>query len=59
MLGLKVNFPQIQSAETSDNQFQKALSIFSKNPEPPSTLMNWVCRDNMDLTSNRLDLNSV
>ena len=62
LAGLKTNFPQIKEAQTTDTQYQKALSTFSKNPEPSAEPMNWVCRDDidyLDLTSNRLDLNPV
>lgn len=62
LAGLKTNFPMIQSAGTTDSQYQKALSVFSKNPEPSGTLMNWVCRDNMDyldLAMDRLELNPL
>jgi len=57
--GLKANFPKIQSATTTDEQYNKGLFQFSKNPDPSGTLLNWVCRDNadfLDLTHNRLDL---
>ena len=60
LVGLKANFPQIQGADTTETQYLSALSVFSENPEPSGTVMDWVCQDNMDyldLTSNRLDLN--
>jgi hypothetical protein len=33
--------------------------MFEKNPQPAGTLLNWVCRDNveyLDLTKDRLEL---
>lgn len=60
LAGLKTNFPRIQNSTTTDAQYRAALSSFAKNPQPPGTLFNWVCRDNpeyLDLSENRLDMN--
>ena len=58
--GLRTSFPAIQRATTTDEQYNKALFHFSKNPEPAGKRLNWACRGGMnflDLTTNRWDLN--
>ena len=62
LAGLTANFPQIQSATTTDEQYRSGLAAFSKKPSPSGTLMNWVCRDNMDyldLRVHRFELKPV
>ncbi len=59
LAGLKANFPRIQQSRTTDAQYRKAVSAFMRNPDPPGTLLNWVCRDKteyLNLTKDRLDL---
>ena len=56
---LKSNFSRIMNSTTTEQQYRQALSSFSKNPEPPGILLNWVCRDQieyLDLTKDRLAL---
>ena len=57
---LKTNLQRIQNSRITETQYQKAVSMFERNPEPPGKLLNWVCRDNveyLDITKNRLKLN--
>jgi hypothetical protein len=59
LVGLKTNLPRIQRSTTTDVQYQKALSQFSKNPDPPGVLLNWVCQDCvacLDLSKDRLEM---
>jgi len=60
LVGIKTNMSQIQKARTTDSQYEKALASFKRNPEPiGSTLLNWVCRNNieyLDLTKDRLEM---
>ena len=59
LAGLRTNLSRIQHSTTTDGQYQTAVSAFERNPEPPGTLLHWVCRDNpdyLDLTIDRLDL---
>lgn len=62
LAGLRTNFPKIQAATTTDEQYNKGLHYFHQAPDPSGKLLNWVCRDNMDFLDlkteqNRLDLN--
>lgn len=62
LAGLRTNFPKIQAATTTDEQYNRGLHYFSKAPDPDGKLLNWVCRDTMDFLDltkeeNRLDLN--
>ena len=59
LCGLKTNLPRIQNSTTTDIQYENAIAFFQENPEPPGTLLNWVCRDSpacLDLTQERLEL---
>jgi hypothetical protein len=59
LCGLKSNMPRIQGSKTTDSQYENAITFFQTNPDPPGTLLNWVCRDNpacLDLTQERLEL---
>lgn len=60
LAGMSTNFSKIQNATTTDEQYNKGLFQYAKNPTPSGKLLNWVCRDNtdyLDLTRDRLDLN--
>ena len=62
LAGLKANFPRIQQSKTTDAQYRRAVSAFMQTPDPPGTLLNWVCRDNaeyLDLTKDRLEMTPV
>jgi hypothetical protein len=59
MAALRDNLPRILRSEATDAQYQEALAQFRANPQPPGTLLNWVCRDNieyLDLSGDRLEL---
>jgi hypothetical protein len=62
LIELKSNLPLIKNARTTDAQYRKALAVFERNPDPPGSMLNWVCRDNsdyLDLTQHRQELNPV
>jgi hypothetical protein len=62
LAGLKASFPRIQQSKTTDAQYHRAVSAFMRNPDPPATLLNWVCRDNggyLDLSKDRLEMTPV
>ena len=46
--GLRTNFPKIQAATTTDEEYNRGLHYFHQAPDPAGKLLNWVCRDNMD-----------
>jgi hypothetical protein len=57
--GLKANMSRIRNSRTTDGQYRQVLERFSKNPEPAGTMLNWVCRDNveyLDLSKDPLEL---
>jgi hypothetical protein len=59
MAGLQRNLPRILRAQATEAQYQDALARFRANPDPPGTLLNWVCRDDeryLDLTADRLEM---
>ena len=58
--GLEANMARIHGSTTTETQYRMAVSQFEKRPEPPGTLLNWVCRgnaDSLDLAQDRLVLN--
>lgn len=60
LLGIKANLRRIKGSQTTDPQYARAISSFAKSPEPPGTMLNWVCRDNveyLDLTGDTMELN--
>ena len=51
--------PHIMNATTTEDQYRWAVDAFSRRPDPPGLVLNWVCRDALDyldLTTDRLDL---
>ncbi len=59
LAGLTTNLPRILRSTTTEAQYRTAVTQFKKHPDPPSIVMSWVCRENMeylDLTTQRLDL---
>jgi len=59
MAGLETNLPRIQRSTTTDAQYRTAVKAFERRPEPPGTLLSWVCRENsdaVDLVNDRFDL---
>jgi hypothetical protein len=59
LAGLKTNLSRIQGSATTEAQYRQAVSQFEKHPEPPGTLLSWVCRDStdyLDLAQDRLVL---
>lgn len=57
--GLKDNLPRIRNSTTHD-EYHRDLTAFAENPDPPGTLLHWVCQDDtafLDLSTDRLDLN--
>ena len=48
LAGLKGNMSRLQNSTTSDAQYRMAVSQFEKHPEPPGTLLTWVCRGDVD-----------
>ena len=55
---LKNNLVRIVGSTTTEAQYNKAVTLFRKNPEPPGPLLRWVCRDGKyaNLTADRLEL---
>jgi len=59
LAGLKTNFPRIRRLATTDAEYRRAVASFGKNPDPPGTMLHWVCRDHpdcLDLTTDRFEL---
>jgi hypothetical protein len=57
---LRVNQSRLQSSQTTDKQYDKAVVNFSKAPAPEGIMLNWVCRDKLgylDLSKDRMTLN--
>ena len=60
LAGLKTNQEHFKDASCTDEQYERVFKAFSKNPDPPGQVMDWVCRedlDYLDLTEHRLELN--
>ena len=59
LAGLKANMHRIRGSATTEAQYRQAVAQFSKRPEPPGTLLSWVCRgkpEYLDLEQDRLVL---
>jgi hypothetical protein len=59
LAGLKANMHRIRGSATTDSQYRQAVAQFSRRPEPPGTLLSWVCRgqpEYLDLEQDRLVL---
>lgn len=58
--GLRTNQEQFSDGTCSSEHYELAVEAFTKSPDPPGTVMNWVCRNNwdyLDLKRYPLDLN--
>jgi hypothetical protein len=58
--GILPHLDRIKASNTTDSQYEKAVASFNKNPEPAGTMLNWVCRDNveyLDMTGDTFVLN--
>ncbi len=59
MAGLTTTLPRIKRWTTTEAQYQRAVTSFQRNPQPPGVLLSWICRETsaaLDLTTDRLDL---
>lgn len=59
LAGLRSNMARIERSTTSEAQYCRAVSQFALSPEPPGTLLAWVCRGDtgqLDLARDRLVL---
>jgi hypothetical protein len=59
LIWLKANMARIQSSTTTDAQYRQAVSSFAQRPDPPGTMLTWVCRndpDYLDLAEDPLTL---
>jgi hypothetical protein len=57
---LLVTFRRVKDSTTTDRQYEKAAANFAKKPDPPGTMLTWVCRDEpdyLDLTGDTIQLN--
>ena len=62
LLYVKANLSRLRCSTTTETQYDLACLSFARNPRPPGTLPNWVCRDKteyLDLSTDRLELNPV
>ncbi|MFT5452690.1 MAG: hypothetical protein ACI9N9_002184 [Enterobacterales bacterium] len=48
LAGLRTNQEKLGNESCSIEQYEKVVKAFSKNPDPPGQVMEWVCRDNAD-----------
>src|ERR1035438_8922806 len=56
---LKNNLARIRGSKTTEAQYEKAVTSFTRNTDPAGTLLRWVCQDDagyLDLTEDRLEL---
>jgi len=60
LVGLRTNQEQFGEDSCSSEQYERAVETFTKKPDPPVIVMNWVCSNNwdyLDLKKYPLDLN--
>lgn len=48
LAGLKSNQEKFGEVRCSLEQYETAVNTFTKNPNPPGQVMQWVCRNNWD-----------
>jgi len=55
---LQSYLPLLRRSTTTEAQYQQAVAWFRWSPQPPDTLLRWICRkeEYLDLTEDRLDL---
>lgn len=46
--GLRDTLPGMYAASTSPLRYEEAAALFRQAPDPASTVLTWVCRDNPD-----------
>ena len=59
LVNLRANMDRIERSTTSEAQYQQATAQVGRRPEPPGTLLTWVCRGDagyLDLEHDRLVL---
>ena len=59
LANLRTNMDRIERSTTSEAQYRRAMAQIGRRPEPPGTLLTWVCRgnaDHLDLAQDRLVL---
>jgi hypothetical protein len=59
LVGLRTNQAQLGKASCTPEQYEKAVNVFTENPDPPGIVMDWVCRNNwdyLDITKYPLEL---
>lgn len=59
LAGLRANRELFSDAICTPEQYERAVKAFTKNPDPPGQVMEWVCRNNwdyLDLTRFPLEL---
>ena len=62
LIALKSNMRRIRRSSTTEMQYAKVLSQFRLRPDPPGSILDWVCRDNpayLDPTQFPLELSSA
>ncbi len=48
LAGLRTNNEQFCDEGCSPEQYERAVKAFTKNPDPPGQVMEWVCRNDWD-----------
>jgi hypothetical protein len=59
LTALRSYLPRIQHSQTTEAQYQQLVTSFRNKPEPPGTLLRWVCHDNpeyLNLFEERLEM---
>ena len=59
LVGLRTNQAQFGEATCTSEQYEKTVNAFTRYPDPPGIVMEWVCRNNwdyLDLTRFPLEL---
>ena len=59
LAGMTATRTRLQRSTTTEAQYRQALADFAAHPQPPGTLLQWVCHENvdyLDLTTDRLEM---
>ena len=48
LVGLRANLFRVEFSTTTEAEYERAIETFARDAEPPGTMLNWVCRENVD-----------
>jgi hypothetical protein len=59
LIWLQAFLPRLLASRTTAEQYRRAVTAFSRNPQPPGQVLHWICGDEvkyLDLCGDRVEL---